>query len=247
MNCGRVPGLRALSSAAVSAAAKRQKHTLVLVRCVQDGFGMSSVTCEVFAVCYRHGESSWNKENKFTGWVDCPLSANGNEEAIKAGALLRENNFTFDVAYTSKLKRAIKTLWHSLEQTDCMSIPIVNAWELNERHYGALQGLDKQETVKKFGKEQVNIWRRSYDIPPPAVDSSSPHFPGNDPKYANIPEARDIKTESLKVTQDELELVNFRELRALLLVVDYVGKSAALLDQHYCSYRQVRIVSIGCF
>lgn len=157
----------------------RGKHTLVLI---------------------RHGESSWNKENKFTGWVDCPLSANGNEEAQKAGALLKENNFAFDIAYTSMLKRAIKTLWHTLEQTDCMSIPIVNAWQLNERHYGALQGLDKQETVAKFGKEQVNIWRRSYDIPPPAVDKKSPHFPGNDPKYQNIPGARDIQTESLKVS-----------------------------------------------
>lgn len=102
------------------------------------------------------------------------------------------------------MKRAIKTLWHSLEQTDSMYIPINNAWELNERHYGALQGLDKQETVKKYGKDQVNVWRRSYDIPPPPVESSSPHFPPNDAKYATVKNVVDIKTESLKITLDRV-------------------------------------------
>lgn len=118
---------------------------------------------------------------------------------MNAGKLLKEENFKFDVAYTSFLKRAIKTLWHSLEQTDHMFIPVKHAWQLNERHYGALQGMDKQETVKKFGKDQVTIWRRSYDIPPPECDDSSPMLPKNDPKYANIPAVNSIKTESLKV------------------------------------------------
>lgn len=161
----------------------RFRHTLVLV---------------------RHGESSWNKENKFTGWYDCPLSEFGNEEAKRAGQLLDSQQFKFDIAYTSKLKRAIRTLWHSLEQTDCMSIPIVNAWQLNERHYGALQGLDKQETVKKFGKDQVAIWRRSFDIPPPPVDENSSHNPANDAKYKEIPAAAAIRTESLKTTLDRV-------------------------------------------
>ena len=118
-------------------------------------------------VLLRHGESTWNNENKFTGWYDCPLSDKGHDEAKSAGLLLKENGFEFDAAFTSTLKRAIRTLWYSLEETDRMYIPIHNAWQLNERHYGALQGLDKQETVDKYGIEQVNIWRRSYDIPPP--------------------------------------------------------------------------------
>lgn len=151
-------------------------------------------------VLVRHGESTWNQENKFTGWYDCPLSEKGNLEAINAGKLLAEKGYKFDVAYTSLLKRAIRTLWHSLERTDSMYIPIHNSWQLNERHYGSLQGLDKQQTVQKFGKDQVNIWRRSYDIAPPECDVKDlVHCPTNDPKYMNIPEARKIRTESLKV------------------------------------------------
>lgn len=161
--------------------AGREKSTLVLV---------------------RHGESTWNKENKFTGWYDCPLSEKGHEEAAAAGALLKTEGLTFDIAFTSTLKRAIRTLWHSLEQTDLMYIPIHNAWQLNERHYGALQGLDKQETVDKYGIEQVTIWRRSYDIPPPECEESSPHYPGNDPKYADA--QLHPKTESLKTTLDRV-------------------------------------------
>jgi 2,3-bisphosphoglycerate-dependent phosphoglycerate mutase len=155
-------------------------------------------------VLIRHGESVWNEENKFTGWYDCPLSVKGNKEAEEAGKLLAKEGLKFDVAYTSKLKRAIRTLWHSLEQTDQMSIPIINAWELNERHYGALQGLDKKETVAKYGTEQVNIWRRSFDIPPPECEPSSSHYPGNDVKYANIPAAASIRSESLKTTLDRV-------------------------------------------
>jgi len=153
-------------------------------------------------VLVRHGESTWNNENKFTGWVDCPLSEKGEAEAIAGGKLLKEAGYTFDKAYTSTLKRAIKTLWLILEQVDLMYIPIVNLWRLNERHYGALQGLNKQETVAKHGKEQVLIWRRSYDIPPPPIEEDSVYFPGNDPMYKDVPRNVLPKTESLKLTEE---------------------------------------------
>lgn len=158
------------------------KHTLVLV---------------------RHGESTWNLENKFTGWVDVPLSPKGHEEVIEAGRLIKEEGLKFDVAHTSLLKRAIRTLWHIQEQTDLMWIPTHKAWQLNERHYGGLQGLDKQQTVDKHGKDQVLIWRRSYDIPPPTVDRSSEHHPSNDPRYAGF-EFDDDFTESLSTTLDRV-------------------------------------------
>ncbi|GAX13336.1 2,3-bisphosphoglycerate-dependent phosphoglycerate mutase [Fistulifera solaris] len=153
-------------------------------------------------VLVRHGESTWNQENRFTGWVDCPLNEKGIQEATSGGKILREEGFTFDKAYTSTLKRAIKTLWLILEELDLMYIPIVNLWKLNERHYGALQGLNKQETVDKHGKDQVLVWRRSYDIPPPPVDESSEYFPGNDPMYKNVPKSELPKAESLKLTEE---------------------------------------------
>jgi 2,3-bisphosphoglycerate-dependent phosphoglycerate mutase len=130
------------------------------------------------------------------------LSPAGEEEAHKGGKLLQQGGYTFDKAYTSTLKRAIKTLWITLEELDLMYIPIVNDWRLNERHYGALQGLNKQETVDQHGKEQVLIWRRSYDIPPPPVDESSIHFPGNDPRYTHVPKELLPKSESLKLTEE---------------------------------------------
>lgn len=147
----------------------------------------------------RHGESTWNLENKFTGWYDCPLSPKGHEEAIEGGQLIKAAGIKPVVAHTSLLKRAIRTLWHVMEQTDRMWIPVQKAWELNERHYGALQGLDKQETVDKYGKDQVLIWRRSYDVPPPVVDKSSPHHPANDERYAGA-EFPEEFTESLATT-----------------------------------------------
>lgn len=153
-------------------------------------------------VLVRHGESTWNKENRFTGWVDCPLSEAGEAEATAGGKLLKESGFTFDKAHTSTLKRAIKTLWLILEQLDLMYIPIENNWRLNERHYGALQGLNKQETVDKHGKEQVLVWRRSYDIPPPSIDENSEYFPGNDPMYKDVPKEDLPKAESLKLTEE---------------------------------------------
>jgi 2,3-bisphosphoglycerate-dependent phosphoglycerate mutase len=151
-------------------------------------------------VLLRHGESVWNKENRFTGWTDVPLSEKGIQEAREAGRLLREGGYTFDMAYTSVLKRAIKTLWIVLEEMDLMWIPVVNSWRLNERHYGALQGLNKAETASKHGEEKVSIWRRSYDVRPPALTPEDPRHPRNDPKYANLRPDDLPATECLKDT-----------------------------------------------
>merc|ERR1719384_969194 len=153
-------------------------------------------------VLVRHGESEWNLINKFTGWVDVPLSEKGEKEAMDGGKLVKETNIKFSCAHTSRLKRAIKTLWHVLEESDQMWIPVSKAWELNERHYGGLQGLDKQETVDKHGKEQVLIWRRSYDIPPPPIDVDSAYFPGNDKRYKDVDPNILPKTESLALTEE---------------------------------------------
>jgi 2,3-bisphosphoglycerate-dependent phosphoglycerate mutase len=151
-------------------------------------------------VLLRHGESTWNKENRFTGWTDVDLSRRGMTEAHEGGRLLRVEGFTFDVAYTSVLKRAIKTLWIALDELDLMWIPIVNRWRLNERHYGALQGLNKAETAAQYGEEQVRLWRRSYDVPPPLLDPSDERFPGHDPRYAGLAGAELPRSESLKDT-----------------------------------------------
>jgi 2,3-bisphosphoglycerate-dependent phosphoglycerate mutase len=151
-------------------------------------------------VLLRHGESTWNKENRFTGWTDVDLSEKGVQEALEAGRTLRKEGFVFDLAYTSVLKRAIKTLWLALEELDQMYIPIINSWRLNERHYGALQGLNKAETAEKHGMEQVKIWRRSYDIPPPELTREDPRYPGNDPRYTGLSKQDLPVTESLKDT-----------------------------------------------
>jgi 2,3-bisphosphoglycerate-dependent phosphoglycerate mutase len=151
-------------------------------------------------VLLRHGESLWNRENRFTGWTDVDLTDHGREEARRAGRLLKESGYTFDVAYTSVLKRAVKTLWLALEEMDLMWIPIHNSWRLNERHYGALQGLNKAETAQKFGEEQVLVWRRSYDTPPPALAADDPRHPGGDPRYAMLSGAELPRTECLKDT-----------------------------------------------
>jgi 2,3-bisphosphoglycerate-dependent phosphoglycerate mutase len=137
-------------------------------------------------VLLRHGESVWNKENRFTGWTDVDLSEKGVEEAHKAGKLLKKEGYVFDVAYTSVLKRAIRTLWISLDEMDQMWIPVHNTWRLNERHYGGLQGLNKAEMAAKYGDEQVLIWRRSYDIRPPALETTDERYPGLDPRYAGL-------------------------------------------------------------
>ena len=151
-------------------------------------------------VLIRHGESAWNLENRFTGWKDVDLSPKGIEEAKAAGKILKEMNLVFDVAYTSYLKRAIKTLNIVLEEMDELYIPVYKSWRLNERHYGALQGLNKAETAEKYGDEQVHIWRRSFDVAPPALDKSSDMYPKSDRRYADLPDSEIPLGESLKDT-----------------------------------------------
>ena len=151
-------------------------------------------------VLLRHGESQWNKENRFTGWTDVDLTEKGRSEASNAGKLLKEEGYRFDLAYTSVLKRAIRTLWMALDQMDLMWIPVVRNWRLNERHYGALQGLNKADTAAKYGDEQVLIWRRSYDTPPPALEESDDRYPGKDPRYGDLSKEELPLTECLKDT-----------------------------------------------
>jgi 2,3-bisphosphoglycerate-dependent phosphoglycerate mutase len=151
-------------------------------------------------VLLRHGESTWNKENRFTGWTDVDLSDRGREEAREAGRLMSAEKYEFDVAYTSVLKRAIRTLWMALDEMDMMWIPVHRSWRLNERHYGDLQGLNKAETSAKHGEAQVKIWRRSYDIPPPPLTSEDPRHPSHDRRYAHLKRAEIPLTESLKDT-----------------------------------------------
>jgi len=151
-------------------------------------------------VLLRHGESIWNKENRFTGWTDVDLSGKGKEEALKAGQVLKKEGFIFDIAYTSVLKRAIRTLWIAMDEMDLMWIPVYNSWRLNERHYGSLQGLNKSEMAAQYGEDQVLIWRRSYDIRPPALEESDSRYPGHDPRYKGL-DKKDIPyTECLKDT-----------------------------------------------
>jgi 2,3-bisphosphoglycerate-dependent phosphoglycerate mutase len=195
-------------------------------------------------VLLRHGESSWNKENRFTGWTDVDLTPQGIAEAREAGRVLRDKGFTFDIAYTSVLKRAIRTLWLALDELDLMWIPVVRSWRLNERHYGALQGLNKAETAAKFGDEQVLIWRRSYDIPPPALDRNDERYPGRDPRYRKLSAAELPLTECLKDTVERflpywhdviarsviagdrvLITAHGNSLRALVKYLDHVGDS----------------------
>jgi 2,3-bisphosphoglycerate-dependent phosphoglycerate mutase len=153
-------------------------------------------------VLIRHGQSTWNKENRFTGWTDVDLTEQGRAEAKQAGALIKEAGLSFDIAYTSVLKRAIRTLWIALDELDLMWIPVELSWRLNERHYGALQGLNKAETAAKFGEAQVKIWRRSYDIPPPLLEKTDPRYATNDPRYRSLTEAELPLTECLKDTVD---------------------------------------------
>ena len=193
-------------------------------------------------VLLRHGESAWNKENRFTGWTDVDLTQQGIAEAKEAGRLLREKGFVFDIAYTSVLKRAIRTLWLALDELDLMWIPVVRSWRLNERHYGALQGLNKAETAAKFGDAQVLIWRRSYDIPPPALEPSDDRYPGRDPRYRKLtadelplteclkdtverflPYWRDVIARSVTAGDRVIIVAHGNSLRALVKYLDNVG------------------------
>lgn len=151
-------------------------------------------------VLLRHGESVWNKENRFTGWTDVDLSEAGRDEAANAGRLLKAGGFGFDIAYTSVLKRAIRTSWIALDELDLLWIPVIRDWRLNERHYGALQGLNKAETAAKHGDAQVKVWRRSYDIAPPALTPADPRHPSHDPRYTQLSPSELPLTESLKDT-----------------------------------------------
>jgi 2,3-bisphosphoglycerate-dependent phosphoglycerate mutase len=151
-------------------------------------------------VLLRHGESTWNRENRFTGWTDVDLSERGIAEAHEAGRLLREEAFAFDLAFTSVLKRAIRTLWIALDELDQMWIPVERSWRLNERHYGALQGLNKAETAEEYGEAQVKLWRRSYDVPPPPLDLDDPRHPSRDPRYASVDPHLLPRAEALKDT-----------------------------------------------
>jgi len=151
-------------------------------------------------VLLRHGESDWNRENRFTGWTDVDLSERGVEEARAAGRLLKAEGYRFDIAYTSVLKRAIRTLWLVLDEMDMVWLPVEKTWRLNERHYGALQGLNKAETAAKFGEDQVLVWRRSYDTPPPALERGDPRHPSNDARYSSLAPGELPLTECLKDT-----------------------------------------------
>jgi 2,3-bisphosphoglycerate-dependent phosphoglycerate mutase len=151
-------------------------------------------------VLLRHGESLWNKENRFTGWTDVGLTEKGVQEAVAAGSILKKEGYGFDVAFTSVLSRAIKTLWLALEQMDLMWIPVNLSWRLNERHYGALQGLNKAETAERHGMDQVRLWRRSYDVRPPALTADDPRFPGHEPRYQGLGPQELPLTECLKDT-----------------------------------------------
>jgi 2,3-bisphosphoglycerate-dependent phosphoglycerate mutase len=153
-------------------------------------------------VLLRHGESQWNLENRFTGWTDVDLTPKGRSEALDAGRLLRDGGYAFDVAYTSVLKRAVRTLWIVLDEMDLMWVPVHRSWRLNERHYGALQGLNKAETAAKYGEEQVKIWRRSYATPPPPLSPDDERYPGRDRRYAGLSREDLPLTESLKLTVD---------------------------------------------
>lgn len=155
-------------------------------------------------VLLRHGQSTWNLENRYTGWTDVGLTDQGIAEAHTAGQLLRDNKYGFDLAFTSVLRRAVKTLWIVMEEMGLEWIPVINAWQLNERHYGSLQGLNKAETAKEYGEAQVKLWRRSYDVPPPALEWDDPRHPHFDPRYAELTKKQLPSAESLKITLERV-------------------------------------------
>jgi 2,3-bisphosphoglycerate-dependent phosphoglycerate mutase len=183
-------------------------------------------------VLLRHGESVWNRDNRFTGWTDVGLSEKGITEAEEAAELLMANGYIFDACYTSYLKRAIKTLWIVLEKMDLMWLPVLSSWRLNERHYGALQGLNKKEMAEREGKEQVHLWRRSYDVRPPELDLDDERWPGSDPRYADLPPAAIPRTESLKDTIERV-LPYWHEV----IVHDLRQKKRLLISAHGNSLR----------
>jgi 2,3-bisphosphoglycerate-dependent phosphoglycerate mutase len=185
-------------------------------------------------VFLRHGESEWNVANIFTGWHDVDLSPAGAQEAIAAGKALKEKGFKFDIVFTSVLRRAIKTAWTALMESENFAMPIVNTWRLNERHYGGLQGLNKADTAAKYGDDQVKIWRRSYDIPPPEIEQSDARHPSNDPMYRHVPKSALPGAESLKITVDRVLPFWFDHIAPCVMA----GKSV-LVSAHGNSLRAI--------
>lgn len=200
-------------------------------------------------VMLRHGQSTWNLANRFTGWTDVDLTEQGMKEAETAGALLREAGYTFDLAYTSVLKRAIRTLWITLDKLDLMWIPVYRTWRLNERHYGALQGLNKAETAKQYGDEQVHIWRRSYDITPPVLDKTDERHPAQDPRYNDLA-SETPDTESLKTTLErvlpywEQDIVSQLKAEKKILIVAH-GNSLRALVKHLDNVSEEEILKLN--
>jgi len=201
-------------------------------------------------VLLRHGESTWNKENRFTGWIDVGLSERGVEEALAAGRLLREDGYLFDVAYTSVLKRAIKTLWLVLEEMDLMWIPVHRSWRLNERHYGALQGLNKADTAARHGEEQTKIWRRSYAIRPPSLTLDDDRYPGHDPRYAGLSPDQLPLSECLKDTVERFlpyweDTISLSVLRGERVLIAAHGNSLRALVKHLDGIGDDEIVGLN--
>ena len=201
-------------------------------------------------VLLRHGESQWNKENRFTGWYDVDLSEKGLAEAKAAGETLKREGYTFDIAFTSVLKRAIRTLWSALDVMDLMWVTVIRDWRLNERHYGSLQGLNKAETAKKYGDQQVLIWRRSYDIAPPALEKSDERYPGHDPRYKNLDEKDLPLTEHLKDTVERVvpywENVIVPEIKAgKKVIITAHGNSLRALVKHLDNMSDEEILKLN--
>jgi 2,3-bisphosphoglycerate-dependent phosphoglycerate mutase len=199
-------------------------------------------------VLLRHGESTWNKENRFTGWTDVDLSDKGREEAREAGRLLKEGGYTFDRAYTSLLQRAIRTLWLAQEELGLLWLPVEKDWRLNERHYGALQGLNKAETAAKFGDEQVHIWRRSYDVLPPLLDDSDERSPAQDPRYKNVKNLP--KGEALKQTVERMlpywnETIAPAVKRGEKVLIAAHGNSLRALVKHLDGMTEAEIMELN--
>ncbi|MGZ3722039.1 MAG: 2,3-diphosphoglycerate-dependent phosphoglycerate mutase [Bdellovibrionales bacterium] len=201
-------------------------------------------------VCVRHGESQWNKDNRFTGWIDIDLSEKGRAEAKKAGALIRDEGYLFDVAYTSVLKRAVRTLWIGLEEMDAMWLPVCTSWRLNERHYGALQGLNKTETAAKYGEDQVKIWRRSYDTLPPLLSDADFAAQKSEPRFRTV-DAKDLpRGETLKSTLARLmplwekDIVPQMQSGKQVLIVAH-GNSLRALIQHLEKMSEDKIMELN--
>jgi len=201
-------------------------------------------------VLMRHGQSVWNLANRFTGWTDVDLTEQGRQEALAGARLLQAAGLTFDVAYTSVLKRAIRTLWLVLDEMDLMWIPVHRSWRLNERHYGELQGLDKAETAEKHGLDQVKIWRRSYAIPPPPLPDDDERLPHNDPRYADVPAAELPKSESLKDTVDRFLPMYFETIEPAIrsgkkVLICAHGNSLRALVKHLDQISEADIVELN--